>query len=54
VRWRPCCALPPTTLIEVTPNLAGLTDVVDIVGVSRKNMRRLMLAHPGSFRGGLQ
>ncbi len=36
-------------LIEVAPDLVGLTDVADIVGVSRQNMRKLMLAHPGSF-----
>lgn len=26
-----------------------MTDVAEIVGVSRQNMRNLMLAHPGSF-----
>jgi predicted DNA-binding transcriptional regulator AlpA len=26
-----------------------LTDVAEIVGMSRQNMRKLMLAHPGSF-----
>ena len=36
-------------MIEVAPDLVGLTDVADIVGVSRQNMRKLMLAHPGSF-----
>lgn len=38
-------------LIEVTPDLVGLTDVAEIVGVSRQNMRKQMLAHPGSFSG---
>ena len=33
----------------MAPDLVGLTDVADIVGVSRQNMRKLMLAHPGSF-----
>ncbi|CAM3190639.1 helix-turn-helix transcriptional regulator [Janthinobacterium lividum] len=42
-------ATPSARLIEVTPDLVGLTDVADIVGVSRQNMRKLMLAHPGSF-----
>ncbi|KGC11029.1 putative dNA-binding protein [Burkholderia gladioli] len=42
-------AAPSARLIEVTPDLVGLTDVADIVGVSRQNMRKLMLAHPGSF-----
>ncbi len=43
------CAVPSAKLIEVTPDLVGLTDVAEIVGVSRQNMRKLMLAHPGSF-----
>jgi predicted DNA-binding transcriptional regulator AlpA len=42
-------AVPSARLIEVTPDLVGLTDVADIVGVSRQNMRKLMLAHPSSF-----
>lgn len=42
-------AVPSARLIEVAPDLVGLTDVADIVGVSRQNMRKLMLAHPGSF-----
>jgi predicted DNA-binding transcriptional regulator AlpA len=41
--------VPSASLIEVAPDLVGLTDVADIVGVSRQNMRKLMLAHPGSF-----
>jgi len=42
-------AVPSARLIEAAPDLVGLTDVADIVGVSRQNMRQLMLAHPGSF-----
>lgn len=42
-------AVPSAKLIEVTPDLVGLTDVAEIVGVSRQNMRKLMLAHPDSF-----
>ena len=42
-------AIPAAKLIGVAPDLVGLTDVADIVGVSRQNMRKLMLAHPGSF-----
>jgi predicted DNA-binding transcriptional regulator AlpA len=42
-------AVPLAKLIEVTPDLVGLTDVAEIAGVSRQNMRKLMLAHPGSF-----
>ena len=42
-------AVPSARLIEVAPDLVGVTDVSEIVGVSRQNMRKLMLAHPGSF-----
>ena len=42
-------AVPSARLIEVSPDLVGLTEVAEIVGVSRQNMRKLMLAHPGSF-----
>lgn len=42
-------AVPTARLIEVSPDLVGLTDVADLVGVSRQNMRKLMLTHPGSF-----
>ena len=42
-------AVPSAKLIEVAPDLVGLTDVADIVGVSRQYMRKLMLAHAGSF-----
>jgi hypothetical protein len=39
-------AVPSARLIEAAPDLVGLTDVAGIVGVSRQNMRKLMLAHP--------
>ncbi|OWT55144.1 helix-turn-helix transcriptional regulator [Candidimonas nitroreducens] len=42
-------AAPAAQLIEVAPDLVGLTDVAEVVGVSRQNMRKLMLAHTGSF-----
>ena len=42
-------AVPSARLIEVAPDLVGLTDVAEIIGVSRQNMRKLMLANPGSF-----
>jgi len=38
-------AVPSATLIEAAPDLVGLTDVADIVGVSRQNMRKLMVSH---------
>lgn len=37
------CAIPNAQLIEVTPDLVGMTDVADIVGRSRQNVRKLML-----------
>ncbi|KIY39962.1 DNA-binding protein [Pseudomonas sp. 10-1B] len=42
-------AVPRARLVEATPDLVGLTDVAEIVGVSRQNMRKLMLAHRHSF-----
>ena len=42
-------AVPTARLIEATPDLVGLTDVAEIVGVSRQNMRTLMLGHRASF-----
>jgi len=39
-------ALPGARLIEATPDLVGLTDVADIMGVSRQNMRKLVTNHP--------
>ncbi|HEK0718891.1 TPA: DNA-binding protein [Pseudomonas aeruginosa] len=42
-------AVPSARLIEVSPDLVGLTEVAEMIGVSRQNMRKLMLAHPGSF-----
>lgn len=41
--------LPGARLIEAGPDLVGLTDVAGVVGVSRQNMRKLMLTHPTSF-----
>lgn len=36
-------------LFEVSPDYVGLTDVADLIGVSRQNMRKLMLAHHLTF-----
>jgi len=38
-------AVPSAILIEAAPDLVGLTDVADLVGVSRQNLRKLMLNH---------
>lgn len=42
-------AVPTTRLIEASPDLVGLTDVADLVGISRQAMRKLMLAHRATF-----
>lgn len=42
-------AIPDARLIEASPDLAGLTDIAEAVGVSRQNMRKLMLTHAKTF-----
>ncbi|MFG0682003.1 helix-turn-helix transcriptional regulator [Pseudomonas sp. xss_4] len=42
-------AVPTANLIEATPDLVGLTDVAELIGVSRQNMRKLMLVHSIDF-----
>ena len=42
-------AIPTATLVEAGPDLVGLTDVADVAGVSRQNMRKLMLSHVNDF-----
>lgn len=42
-------AIPSARLIEAAPDFVGLTDVAEIVGVSRQNMRKLMRTHASSF-----
>ena len=41
-------AIPSAELVEVLPDFVGLTDVAEIVGVSRQGMRKLMLTN-GDF-----
>jgi len=41
--------VPDAKLIEATPDLVGLTDVADIVGCSRQNIRKIMVASGGNF-----
>jgi hypothetical protein len=36
------CALPHAELIEATPDFVGLTDVADLLSVSRQNVRKLI------------
>jgi hypothetical protein len=38
-------AIPSATLVEALPDLVGLSDVAELVGVSRQNMRKLSLGH---------
>ncbi len=38
-------ALPSARLVEAAPDFVGLTEVADLTGMSRQNMRKLMLAH---------
>lgn len=42
-------AIPQAELIEATPDFVGLTDVADIAGFSRQNMRKLMLSNISTF-----
>ncbi len=42
-------AVPGARLIEATPDLVGLTDIAEIVGCSRQNMRKLFLTHKAMF-----
>ena len=42
-------AIPDAELIEACPDFASLTDIAELVGVSRQNMRKLMLTHTGTF-----
>ncbi|WDH21684.1 helix-turn-helix transcriptional regulator [Pseudomonas chlororaphis] len=41
--------IPDARLVEASPDFVGLSEIADIVGVSRQNMRKLMLNHAGSF-----
>jgi predicted DNA-binding transcriptional regulator AlpA len=42
-------ALPDAELTEAAPDLGGLSDVAELVEVSRQNLRKLMLTHPTDF-----
>jgi predicted DNA-binding transcriptional regulator AlpA len=41
--------VPDAKLIEAAPDLVGLTDVADIVGCSRQNIRKIMVSSGGTF-----
>lgn len=42
-------AIPEARLIEATPDLVGLTDIAEILGCSRQNIRKLMIANKSIF-----
>lgn len=42
-------AIASARLVEAGPDFVGLTDVADAAGVTRQNMRKLMLAHASQF-----
>jgi predicted DNA-binding transcriptional regulator AlpA len=42
-------AIPDAKLIEAGPDFVGLSDVAELLGMSRQNLRKLMLAHPQTF-----
>ena len=42
-------AIPQACLIEAAPDLVGLSDIADILGYSRQNIRKLMLNNLASF-----
>jgi predicted DNA-binding transcriptional regulator AlpA len=43
------CAIPGARLTEAGPDYVGLTDVAELLDMSRQNLRKLMLNHPASF-----
>ena len=42
-------AIPSAKVVEAVPDFVGLTDVAEMVGVSRQAMRKLMLSHAATF-----
>jgi len=42
-------AIPEASLIEAAPDLVGLSDIADILGYSRQNIRKLMMNNLSSF-----
>lgn len=42
-------AIPEAALIEASPDFVGLTDVAEIAGFTRQNMRKLMLGNSATF-----
>lgn len=42
-------AIPGAELVEASPDLVGLTDVAELVGCTRQNIRKLMISHAATF-----
>ncbi|MFQ5548969.1 MAG: helix-turn-helix transcriptional regulator, partial [Woeseia sp.] len=42
-------AVPDAKLIEVGPDLVGLTDIAELLGFTRQNMRKLMIRNDTDF-----
>jgi predicted DNA-binding transcriptional regulator AlpA len=42
-------AIPTAKLIEAAPDFVGLTDVAEVIGMTRQNMRKLMVSNATSF-----
>jgi hypothetical protein len=42
-------AIPKAVLVEASPDFVGLTDVADIAGFTRQNMRKLMIGNMSTF-----
>ncbi|WP_146906973.1 DNA-binding protein [Arenimonas daejeonensis] len=42
-------AIPGAELVEASPDFVGLTDIADLIGFTRQNMRKLMLGHAATF-----
>ncbi|MDB5990980.1 MAG: DNA-binding protein [Herbaspirillum sp.] len=42
-------AVPTSRLIEAAPDFVGLTDVAELIGMSRQNLRKLMVSYSTSF-----
>jgi hypothetical protein len=42
-------AMPTAQLIEAGPDIVGLTDIAEITGVTRQNMRKLALSNSNGF-----
>lgn len=42
-------AIPDAELVEASPDFVGLTDVADLIGCTRQNIRKLMISNPATF-----